>query len=229
MPFLNVDIFEDLPGRLKESVNPYVSILKNEEDLPLKFGTGLKSMRGNWSSYFKKGMGQEAEKIFLEIGCHKGNVLQQMSRDFPKHAHIGMDITMKRVVLSARKLKAIEAKNGSVVLGNAKQLDKIFQEAELDGVLLFFPDPWTKKASQSHNQLLSEDFVKILFSVLKPGAFFWFKTDSELYFNQSLQYLNKYKATRFLESPLGKNYESTFEERFKGQGKSTYELILRKN
>ena len=133
MPFHNLNIFDDLPLRLRKTINPYVGRMiegQSESTLPVMFGSRLRNMRGHWREYFSERMKEPVDKIFLEIGVHKGKVIQALAQDYPKHGIIGMDITMKRVVLSAENLENAGARNGLVVLGNAKYLEDLFTENE---------------------------------------------------------------------------------------------------
>ncbi len=231
MPFLHVDIFDDLPKRLKSSVNPFSQRLiegQESQTLPLLFGSSLRNMQGRWREYFSEKMGRPVEKLVLEIGVHKGKVLQALAQDNPQTAFVGMDITMKRVVLSAEALENVGLKNGQVVLGNAKFLEQLFAEGELDGVLIFFPDPWSKKKRQLNKRLMDEAFCKQVCSVLKEDGFFWLKTDSQDYFENTLGYFENLGFVRAGSKPFEKAYESTFEQRFKSRFQQTFEETMRK-
>jgi tRNA (guanine-N7-)-methyltransferase len=229
MPFQYVDIFEDVPLRLKSSVNPYVQRLvqiQADQSLPLIFGSQLRSMKGRWREYFSEKMGRPIDRLILEIGIHKGHVLESLTHDLPNSGIIGMDITMKRVVLSAERLQNAGLDNGLVVLGNAKCLLQIFEERELDGVLIFFPDPWTKKAHQIQKRLINESFSQGLASILKKDGFFWFKTDCEDYFKQGLEHFKRLGFEGAGKAPFEKTYESVFERRFKAKNQVTFEETL---
>src|SRR3989338_4063345 len=114
MPFLNVNIFDDLPLRLKHTVNPYVKRLTEAREQKrsfMAFGSELKGLRGQWRANFERKLGRPVDKLILEIGIHKGKVLQSLASDHPELGFIGMDITMKRVVLSADALEENGSKN----------------------------------------------------------------------------------------------------------------------
>lgn len=232
MPLLNVDIFDDVPLRLKSSVNPYVNRLieaKGGASLPLMFGSQLRPMRGRWREYLSQKLNRPVDNLVLEIGIHKGKVMREIAADHPNCAILGMDVTMKRVVLSAEALKKEGLENGLVILGNAKYLTQIFEPGELDGILIFFPDPWTKKLHQMRKRLVNEDFCKQVFSVLKLGGFFWIKTDARDYWEHAKAQLQALGMQAVPERPFAINYESVFEMRFKNQEIETFEQTLRKD
>ena len=53
-----------------------------------------------------------------------------------------MDITFKRVYQSSQAAVQAGCSNVSVFLYNALFLDQLFPKSFLDGVVIFFPDPW---------------------------------------------------------------------------------------
>ena len=62
-------------------------------------------------------------------------------------------------------------------------------EASLDGVHVFFPDPW-HKARHNKRRLIQPPFVALLASRLKPGGYFHCATDWEEYAHQMLEVLS---------------------------------------
>lgn len=231
MPFLNLDIFDDLPLRLKDTVNPYVKRLvqAQTEKLPVLFGSQLRPMPGRWKEYLSERLNRPLDKLILEIGVHKGKVIQSLAEDHPNYGVLGMDITMKRVVLSAEGLRNAGTENGLVILGNAKSISQIFARNELDGILIFFPDPWTKKKHQIHKRLMDFEFCKQAASVLSETGFFWLKTDCRDYFDQTLAHLSDLGFEKAGANPFGKTYESVFEARFKNKSQLTFEDTLHKS
>jgi tRNA (guanine-N7-)-methyltransferase len=229
MTQLNNNLFNDIPEGIRKEINPYVTeLMEGQENgsLPVLFGPNLLGIRGNWSQKFKSFLeGSDTNDLILEIGCHKGNTLREMATKFLNLNFIGMDITYKRVVYSAKRAKNAELKNVMAVLGNAKQMDAIFEEGELDGVIIFFPDPWSKKSKQSKNRLVSEEFSELLFKVIKPGGFLWFKTDDDNYFSDTSSYLNKagFVLSEAKSGLPAEKFETTFERKFRLMGESTNE------
>ncbi|WP_137917724.1 tRNA (guanosine(46)-N7)-methyltransferase TrmB [Hydrogenophaga sp. 2FB] len=68
-------------------------------------------------------------------------------------------------------------------------LDHMLGEASLDGVHIFFPDPWHK--SRHHKRrLIQGPFVNRLARHLKPGGYLHLATDWEPYAQQMLEVLN---------------------------------------
>ena len=223
----HIRIFNELPSSHNPEVNPYFSKLKEscqEKTLPVLYGPYLRGKKGKWREEFDN----KPEDLLLEIGCHKGHTLSRFAQDNKERSFVGLDITYKRVCETAILAQENNLINVRSVLANANEIEHIFDKEELTGVVIFFPDPWLRKKKQKKNRLIKPRFCAILKELLKKNGFIWFKTDSEEYF---LEAIEAFKKSGFIESNkscsfFGKNYESTFEARFKSQSLPTYESFL---
>lgn len=218
--------FQDSYATMREDVNAFLNVLK-DGDLPILYGPKLEPMIGTWSEHFAEKLGHAPKAVVLEIGSHLGEVILKMAENEPETGFVAMDITLKRVVKVAQKSVAKNLKNITSILCNAKFLDLIFKDHELDGALVFFPDPWAKKKRYHKNRLLKPEFLAILARKLKPNAYFWFKTDWEPYNAEVLEAL-KAAGWREYHEPVGipsTVYTSRFERMFKGEGLPTYESL----
>ena len=68
-------------------------------------------------------------------------------------------------------------------------LEKMLAPACLDGIHIYFADPWHKKRHHKR-RLIQAEFVKLLVSRLKPGAYLHLATDWHNYAEQMLLVLN---------------------------------------
>lgn len=219
MSHLYNKIFDDIPDSLNAEINPYVTDLIAAKDgsLPIMYGSLLQNSKGNWNQIFNERNKSSAKQLVLEIGCHKGHTIREMAHAHPEVNFIGLDITFKRVVYTGKRAKSANLPNIISVLGNALQSDCIFAENELDGVVIFFPDPWCKKVSQAKHRLISPDFCKLLQTIIKPNGFFWFKTDHDGYFADVTEYLKNtaFKPEHEIVGLPSETYETTFERKFR--------------
>ena len=225
MPLRLIDPFRDPTATLVKGLNPYVDLLidaQNSGSLPIIYGPTLRSTVGLWRERFKSGTGQPhpPEKLILEIGSHRGDVIAEMAWRHPATAFVGMDITFKRVVTTAQRAKKRELNNIISILANGAHVDALFQAGELDGVVVFFPDPWTAKKNQAKNRLFNPTFCQSLQQVLAPGGFVWLKTDSPLYFDNASEFLEQSGFVRELpgEGLPAERYTSGFERIFEQKG-----------
>lgn len=229
MPLKNPDPFQSSAERLDATVNPYVALLRDaarEGSLPIAFGAQLETYPGRWREQLATSneLTSQPERLVLEIGCHKGVTMLTMAKDQPDTGFIGLDITYKRVVTTAQRLKANNVRNGFCAMANAQHLDRLFAPGELDGVVIFFPDPWIKKARQAKNRLLEAAFVARLGTVVRPGGYVWLKTDSKVYFDAACAAFEGMPFVAVEHAPdfPTTDYTSSFEQRFLAQNLPTY-------
>ena len=125
---------------------------------------------------------QEKNPLLVEIGCYMGKNVLEFATQNPDWNILGIDITYKRVVKTARKINNLQLHNAKILISDARIAIAEAPDESLAGVCVFFPDPWPKK-KQLKNRLLQEPFLDLLAKKLRPDGFFWFKTDSENYFS----------------------------------------------
>ena len=68
-------------------------------------------------------------------------------------------------------------------------LEKMLPESALDGIHIYFADPWHKKRHHKR-RLIQATFIKLLVSRLKPGGYLHLATDWHNYAEQMLLILN---------------------------------------
>lgn len=229
MPLKNPDPFVSRAERLNATVNPYVALLRDasqDGSLPLAFGPQLTGFPGKWRQRIAEHHELECAppKLVVEIGCHKGQTLLKMAEEHADTTFLGLDITYKRVVMTAQRAVSRESKNVFTALANAKMLDKLFAPGEVDGVVIFYPDPWVKKARQAKNRLVDDAFAARVLTVLAPGGFVWLKTDQQVYFDAAAESLDRAGLKRVGAGPgvAAGDYTSAFEQRFHAQNLPTW-------
>ena len=224
MPLRDRSPFDDHTAHLDAAVNPYVTPMRHAlEEKPatpeahlIWHGPKLKDCRGHW----RKQLGLPADgKLLVEIGCHKGKNLLELAHLYPQAHCLGIDITLKRVVLTAQRAVVAGLANLSTIFANAKSLDLLFAPGEVDGYLVFYPDPWLKRR-KAKNRLLDQSLANKLATTLKPGGFCWLKTDQAPYFEESRKaFLSVGLTCTSTPAELATGLsESTFERRFRHQG-----------
>lgn len=187
MPIRFSDPFIDPLADLNLAVNRYAQLLQDggqDPETPLSYGPTLKNSAGQWRVRLGQSMGRTPDRLWVEIGCHNGGTAMELASAQPNWGILGLDITFKRVVKTARKAVQAGHKNVHSLLCNASGLTQVFAPGEIDALVLFFPDPWVRKKSQRKNRLLNEAFAQEVHSLLAPGGLFWFKTDQEDYFQE---------------------------------------------
>jgi len=232
MPTRHSDPFTSRAATLNAAVNPYVALLREgagSGTLPVRFGAELATCTGRWRAHIAEANGLTAVAatmpLVVEIGCHKGATLLAMATAHPNILFLGLDITFKRVVMTAQRAQSLGLRNVYCAMANANGMDKLFAAGELSGCVIFFPDPWNKKARQTKHQLISGEFCQKLARTVAPGGFCWLKTDQESYFakaTNNLQSVGFTPSAERLPPLLERDYSSSFERLFQGQGLPTF-------
>jgi len=114
-------------------------------------------------------------------------------------------------------------------------LDHLLPEQSLDGVHIFFPDPWHK--SRHHKRrLIQPPFVNRLARHLKPGGYIHLATDWEPYAQQMLEVLNAEPHLANTAAPGSDGYApkpdyrplTKFENRGLKLGHGVWDLVFRR-
>lgn len=82
-------------------------------------------------------------------------------------------------------------------------LEKMISSKSLDGIHIYFADPWHKKRHHKR-RLIQAEFVGLLISKLKPGAYLHLATDWHNYAEQMLLVLNAESALKNTSTNLVK-------------------------
>jgi len=104
-------------------------------------------------------------------------------------------------------------------------------DASLDGVHIFFPDPWHKKRHHKR-RLIQSAFVALLCRKLKPGAYLHVATDWQPYAEWVLEVLRaeaqlENTAVEYAEKPAYRPL-TKFEQRGLRLGHGVWDLVFKK-
>jgi tRNA (guanine-N7-)-methyltransferase len=168
--------------------------------------------------------------VVMEIGSYLGKNLIEMATLVPAVNVLGLEITYKRAVKCARKIKNNDLKNARVSICDARVLLPEIPDSSLAGVCVFFPDPWPK-ARHEKNRLVRKEFFEILSKKLAPKGFLWFKTDHEPYFEYATEAAREcgWRLSERDAQPelLGQSsYVTVFEQMFMSRSEPLYRVVL---
>lgn len=139
----------------------------------------------------------EVDRIHLEIGFGAGeNLLAQLARN-PHTGFIGVEPFVNGM---ARLLTALEGTvPGRLRLhdDDATQILDWLPQASLDGIDLFYPDPWRKKR-HFKRRFVNPSNLDRFARVLRPGGLFRFASDWESYVDWSLARCRDHVAFEWL-------------------------------
>lgn len=157
----------------------------NEERAP-KF-------KGSWREHFGAGTSHPMD---LEIGTGNGYHFAHLAAKSPDRLIIGVELKYKPLVQSIRRALRGAVTNAGIARYDASHLVDLFGPKEVNNIYIHHPDPWLKKRQWKH-RLIQDEFLVELQSLMRPGSFVEFKTDSRDYFEWSME---RFKRSSFAVS-----------------------------
>ncbi len=132
---------------------------------------------------------KESPKV-LEIGFGMGDSTAAIAAANPDIDYLGIEVHGPGVGNLLRLIGASDLKNVRLIQHDAVEvLNNMIADGSLEGVHIFFPDPWHKKRHHKR-RLIQGPFVNMLCSKLKAGAYLHVATDWQEYAEWVLEVLN---------------------------------------
>ena len=133
--------------------------------------------------------GRNNPKI-LEIGTGMGETTAKIADANRDNDYLGVEVHVPGVGALCKQIAERGLSNLRICHHDAVEVVRdMLAEASLDGIHVFFPDPW-HKARHNKRRLIQPPFVALLASRLKPGGYFHCATDWEEYAHQMLEVLS---------------------------------------
>ncbi len=128
--------------------------------------------------------------VILEIGFGMGQSLVAQAEAHPDNDYLGIEVHLPGV---GSLLNAMSEKGLSNLRVSGEDAVVVLREHiapdSLEGIQIFFPDPWHKKRHHKR-RLIQPEFVHELALRIKPGGFLHLATDWENYAEQMLEVLS---------------------------------------
>jgi tRNA (guanine-N7-)-methyltransferase len=175
--------------------------------------------------------GRSAPKI-LEIGFGMGDSTATIALAHPENDYLALEVHTPGVGNLLKLIDAQQIANVRIIRHDAVEvLRDMISDGALDGVHIFFPDPW-HKARHNKRRLIQTPFIAQLVTKLKPGGYIHVATDWQDYAEQVLAVLS---AEPLLEN-TSENYAprpdyrplTKFEQRGIRLGHGVWDLVFRK-
>jgi len=117
------------------------------------------------------------EKIIMEIGFGMGEGTALIARDFPQDGFLGVEVHPPGVGKLMAKCEEYGANNLRIIERDVHEVfHYMLADQSLDGIHLFFPDPWPKKR-HNKRRIVNANFLAQVHAKLKPGGFIHIATD----------------------------------------------------
>jgi tRNA (guanine-N7-)-methyltransferase len=119
----------------------------------------------------------KAEKVIMEIGFGMGEATAIIAKNHPENAYIAVDVHPPGIGKLLSRIDKDKLANVKVIEDDVHVvLQHMFADHCLDGVHLYFPDPWPKK-KHNKRRIVNEGFLKLIHPKLKKGGFIHIATD----------------------------------------------------
>ncbi|BBE09934.1 tRNA (guanine-N(7)-)-methyltransferase [Mycoavidus cysteinexigens] len=139
----------------------------------------------DWQATF----GRNAPCI-LEIGFGMGAATADIATHLPDSNFLGIEVHQPGVGALLKLIDEHQLENLRIIQHDAVEvIERMITPASLDGIHIFFPDPWHKKRHHKR-RLIQAPFVSLLASRLKAGAYLHCATDWQNYAEQMLDVLS---------------------------------------
>lgn len=193
-----------------------------------KFGVLYQPAMLNLNELFGRG---DSKKI-LEIGFGMGETTAKIAQTLPDCDFLGVEVHTPGVGALLKQVEAFGLTNIRVIQHDAVEvLQHMLPDHSLDGVHIFFPDPWHKKRHHKR-RLIQAEFIKLLCSKLKPGAYLHVATDWQEYADWVLDVLRaetqlQNTAEDFAEKPAYRPL-TKFENRGIRLGHGVWDMVFKR-
>jgi len=120
---------------------------------------------------------QDSKRYIVEIGTGMGEATAIIAERFPETGFLTFEVHVPGVGALLNKITNKGLTNVRIVQDDARVfLDQHLADHCLDGVHLYFPDPWPKRKHHKR-RIVQPDFIELLSRKLKPGGYWHIATD----------------------------------------------------
>lgn len=192
--------------------------------------------KGTWNTVFKN-----KAPIYLELGCGKGGFISQIAPQNLDINFIAVDMIDSMLGLAKRKLevayteKNIPTDNIKIFIKNIERISEVFGDGDIiDRIYINFCNPWDRKKKHQKKRLTHPRQLEQYLTFLSPNGEIYFKTDSDVLFDASLEYFKEmnfnieYITYDLHNSNFEPNYITEHEKMFSEEGIKIKFLIAKR-
>ena len=118
-----------------------------------------------------------SEKVIMEIGFGMGEATAIIAKNHPNNGYIAVDVHPPGIGKLLARIIENDLTNLKVIEEDVHVvLQHMIADESLDGIHLFFPDPWPKK-KHNKRRIVNEGFLSLIHPKIKKGGFIHIATD----------------------------------------------------
>ena len=118
-----------------------------------------------------------SDRVIMEIGFGMGEATAIIAKNHPNNGYIAVDVHPPGIGKLLARIVENDLTNLKVIEEDVHVvLQHMIADESLDGVHLFFPDPWPKK-KHNKRRIVNEGFLSLIHPKIKKGGFIHIATD----------------------------------------------------
>jgi tRNA (guanine-N7-)-methyltransferase len=118
-----------------------------------------------------------SDKVIMEIGFGMGEATAIIAKNHPNNGYIAIDVHPPGIGKLLARIVENDLTNLKVIEEDVHVvLQHMIANESLDGIHLFFPDPWPKK-KHNKRRIVNEGFLALIHPKIKKGGFIHIATD----------------------------------------------------
>ena len=119
----------------------------------------------------------KSEQVIMEIGFGMGEATAIIAKNHPNNGYIAVDVHPPGIGKLLARIVENDLTNLKVIEEDVHVvLQHMIPNESLDGIHLFFPDPWPKK-KHNKRRIVNEGFLALIHPKIKKGGFIHVATD----------------------------------------------------
>lgn len=188
--------------------------------------------RGHFSDLF------DGSPVQIEIGMGKGAFITEKARQNPEKGFIGIEMYSSVLLRGLEKVEAMEEppENLRMICMDAREIDQVFDEGEIDRIYLNFSDPWPKER-HAKRRLTHHSFLDKYHRILRENGIVEFKTDNKGLFEFSVDEVEEHEGFKVIsitrdlhhdDEQMKDNIMTEYEKKFSGLGNKICRMVFQK-
>lgn len=118
-----------------------------------------------------------SDAVIMEIGFGMGEATAIIAKNHPNNGYIAVDVHPPGIGKLLARIVEDELTNLKVIEDDVHVvMQHMIADESLDGIHLYFPDPWPKK-KHNKRRIVNEGFLQLIHPKIKDGGFIHIATD----------------------------------------------------
>ena len=123
------------------------------------------------------GLFPTSKATILEIGFGMGEATALLAKNSPETGFLAVEVHKPGIGKLMSRIEELGLSNVRIIEGDAHPILKtMIPNSSIDGIHLFFPDPWPKKRHHKR-RIVNAEFLELIYPKIKAGGYIHIATD----------------------------------------------------